>query len=40
MSTRKSLCNTSSVAGVEFDAAVHDLKPGDTQLGLQIIART
>jgi hypothetical protein len=39
MSTRKSLCNTNGLAGVAFDAAVHDLKPGDTQLGLQLIAR-
>jgi hypothetical protein len=32
MSTRKSLCSVDGVAGVAFDAAVHDLKPGDIQL--------
>jgi hypothetical protein len=39
MSTRKSLCNANGVAGVAFDAAVHDLKPGNIQLGLKLIAR-
>jgi hypothetical protein len=39
MSTRKSLCKVNGVAGVAFDAAVHDLKPGDLQFVLKLIAR-